>query len=150
MGNYASGQTKVCPFCAEDIQSAAVMCKHCGSEFAGVEWEHEFERGRCIRCGVSTTNAFTYKSQCKPVRRERVSEPREVDKTVSVMEPEREAIRCPKCTSAELTAQKQGFGLGKAVVGGVLTGGVGLLAGFLGSGKIKITCLRCGHFWTPS
>ena len=59
-----------------------------------------------------------------------------------------DAVRCPKCSSIQITAQKQGFGLGKAVVGGVLTGGVGLLAGFIGSKKIIITCLKCGHKWT--
>lgn len=57
-------------------------------------------------------------------------------------------IKCPKCHSTQLTANKKGFGLGKAAVGGILTGGVGLLAGFIGSGKVQITCLNCGHHWT--
>lgn len=57
-------------------------------------------------------------------------------------------IRCPKCGSTQLTANKKGFGLGKALIGGVIFGGVGLLGGFLGSNKIKITCLNCGHSWT--
>lgn len=56
-------------------------------------------------------------------------------------------ITCPKCGSAQLTANKKGFGLGKAVVGGVLISAPGLLAGFIGSGKIKITCLKCGYAW---
>jgi hypothetical protein len=60
-----------------------------------------------------------------------------------------EPIRCPKCGSTQLTANKKGFGLGKAVVGGVLMGGVGLLGGFLGSGKVQITCLKCGRTWKP-
>ena len=51
----------------------------------------------------------------------------------------------PKCGSSQLVANKKGFGVGKAITGAILTGGVGLLAGFLGSGKIKVTCLRCGH-----
>ena len=57
------------------------------------------------------------------------------------------AVACPRCSSAQVTAQKQGFGAGKAIVGGALTGGVGLLAGFLGSRKVRITCLQCGHSW---
>lgn len=57
------------------------------------------------------------------------------------------ALACPKCSSTQVTAQKQGFGAGKAVVGGALTGGIGLLAGFLGSRRIRITCLQCGHSW---
>jgi len=58
-------------------------------------------------------------------------------------------VICPKCRSNQITAQKQGFGLGKAAVGGILTGGIGLLAGFIGSRKIYITCLNCGHKWNP-
>jgi len=58
-------------------------------------------------------------------------------------------VACPNCRSTQVTAQKQGFGLGKAAVGGVLTGGIGLLAGFIRSRKIYITCLNCGHKWKP-
>jgi hypothetical protein len=56
-------------------------------------------------------------------------------------------ISCPKCNSTQITANKKGFGVGKAIAGAVVTGGVGLLAGFMGSGNIKITCLNCGHSW---
>lgn len=58
-------------------------------------------------------------------------------------------IRCPKCNSNQLTANKKGFSGGKALVGGVLTGGVGLLAGTIGSNKITITCLACGKQFKP-
>lgn len=53
-------------------------------------------------------------------------------------------LYCPKCGSSQLTANKKGFGAGKALTGAILTGGVGLLAGFIGSGKVKVTCLKCG------
>jgi tellurium resistance protein TerD len=56
-------------------------------------------------------------------------------------------VVCPACRSSQITASKSGFGLGKAVVGGVLLGGVGLLGGFVGSRKILVTCLKCGHSW---
>ena len=55
---------------------------------------------------------------------------------------------CPKCGSDQLSANKKGFGAGKAIAGAVVTGGVGLLAGFIGSRKIYVTCLACGHQWT--
>jgi hypothetical protein len=58
-------------------------------------------------------------------------------------------IKCPKCGSTQLTANKKGFGLGNAAVGGLLLGPVGLLGGLIGGGKVKITCLNCGHEWKP-
>lgn len=56
---------------------------------------------------------------------------------------------CPKCHSTSLTANKKGFGVGKAATGAFLAGPYGVLAGGLGSGKITITCLNCGHKFKP-
>ncbi len=58
-------------------------------------------------------------------------------------------IRCPKCGSSQLTANKKGFSGKQAVGGAILTGGIGLLAGTIGSNKINITCLACGHQFRP-
>lgn len=58
-------------------------------------------------------------------------------------------IKCPKCSSTQLTANKKGFSGKQAVGGAILTGGIGLLAGTIGSNKINITCLACGNQWKP-
>src|SRR5690348_18476491 len=58
-------------------------------------------------------------------------------------------LKCPRCGSNQLTANKKGFSRKKAVAGAVLTGGIGILAGTLGSNKIKITCLACGKEFKP-
>ena len=58
-------------------------------------------------------------------------------------------LYCPKCGSTQLVANKKGFKTGQAIGGAILTGGIGLLAGFIGSGKVKITCLKCGSEWEP-
>jgi len=52
---------------------------------------------------------------------------------------------CSKCGSTSLSANKKGFGIGKAVVGGVLLGPVGLIAGNINAKKVKVTCLKCGY-----
>lgn len=56
-------------------------------------------------------------------------------------------VKCLNCGSTQLTAYKKGFGLVNAGAGAILFGPVGLLAGFIGSGQIKITCLKCGNSW---
>ena len=35
----------------------------------------------------------------------------------------------------------------KTVAGGLLLGPVGLLSGFIGSGQVTLSCLRCGNRW---
>lgn len=59
---------------------------------------------------------------------------------------------CPKC---KLTPQggimkpigerTGGFSVGKAAVGGVLLGPVGLVAGALGKKKVTLVCDNCGY-----
>lgn len=58
-------------------------------------------------------------------------------------------LLCPKCGSDQLTANKKGFSGKKAVAGELLVGPMGLLAGTIGSNKIKITCLSCGNVFKP-
>jgi len=56
-------------------------------------------------------------------------------------------MACPRCHSNQVTAGKKGFGLGKAAIGGVLLGPVGLLAGFIGSKNMEFVCLSCKERW---
>lgn len=58
-------------------------------------------------------------------------------------------VYCPKCLSTQITANRKGFGLGKAVTGGIIAGPVGLLGGCIGKNKIKCTCLNCGNTFNP-
>ena len=56
-------------------------------------------------------------------------------------------VYCPKCYSTNISANKRGFKFGRALVGGVLTLGVGVMAGAVGKNKIEVTCLKCGNTW---
>lgn len=56
-------------------------------------------------------------------------------------------VRCPRCGSTQISANKKGFGVGKAVVGAAVAGPMGLTAGNIGSNKVIVTCLKCGHQW---
>ena len=68
-------------------------------------------------------------------------------------------IKCPKmfCGGIGIPAsRKQGFKVGKAVVGnaigfglaGPVGGLVGIATGFNGKKKVQFVCSKCGHVWT--
>ncbi len=59
-------------------------------------------------------------------------------------------MSCPRCHSTQVTAGKKGFGIGKALVGGVLLGPVGILAGFIGSKNMEFVCLGCKERWSAA
>lgn len=67
------------------------------------------------------------------------------------MEMGRNKIKCPKCKGmnvAPLGQVKSGFSVGKAVGGAVITGGIGLMAGFIGSRKgYDFYCQDCGYVY---
>ncbi len=58
-------------------------------------------------------------------------------------------VSCPRCGSTQITGHKQGFDVGRAVVGDLILGPIGLLGGLIGGNQIKITCLKCGHVFNP-
>lgn len=59
-------------------------------------------------------------------------------------------LTCPRCRSSRVTAGKKGFGIGKAMVGGLLLGPIGLLGGFIGSKNLEFLCLDCKQRWNGS
>ncbi|NRD79253.1 TerD family protein [Bacillus sp. BRMEA1] len=59
-------------------------------------------------------------------------------------------IICPRCHSSNVRTGKKGFGLGKAAIGGLILGPVGLLGGFIGQNQLKFACNNCGSTWSPS
>ena len=58
-------------------------------------------------------------------------------------------IKCPSCGSMNISSGVKGFGLGKAAVGAVLLGPVGLLGGMMGRKKVELNCQACGTRWKP-
>lgn len=86
----------------------------------------------CIECG-------------KEVSEKAVSCPNCGNPINTKNEIEEEYLYCPKCNSKELHSEQKGFSGGKALAGALLTGGIGLLAGTIGSKNIDITCLKCGN-----
>lgn len=88
----------------------------------------------CSKCGIELEDQSKFCNSCGlPTTNTQVESKQE------------DIIKCPKCLSAHLTANQKGYNAGKALGGAVLTGGIGLLAGFHGSKDVMITCMACGH-----
>lgn len=85
-----------------------------------------------------------------PMKEPKQAKEKPLSKRQRIKENKKNAIACcPKCGSTSITANKKGFGIGKAVVGSAIVGPIGLVAGNKGAKKVRITCLNCGHQWKP-
>jgi len=169
-GSFPPPKLPPCPDCGDMVSKRATQCPRCGcplevekplevkevciackSQFPGcgcpLDVENPLHAERvCLACkSAPRAPACLWCERCR-VSREAIAIGRarlDPKKRSS----DRPSIKCRRCGSGQLSANNKGFGLGKAVAGGVLLGPAGLLAGFIGSGQVKITCLRCGHTW---
>lgn len=118
-----------CKYCGRQIDAGAAKCPYCGKVLNPYQREYK-----------QNPNAFNFspKDQEKIDARRRVVE----NKAAGI-------ACCPKCGSTSLTANKKGFGIGKAVIGASVAGPIGLVAGNIGRQKVTVTCLNCGYQFKP-
>ncbi|MBA9079882.1 zinc-ribbon domain-containing protein [Rufibacter quisquiliarum] len=137
------------------------ICDTCNQEKRNVYQKDEYTgKNICVNCEttpgicpICNNKLRTDKAQqcasCSSSWRADIPQPLTSTPKVKVQEKQSDEIKCPKCKSTNIMANRKGFGAGKALAGALLTGGIGLLGGFIGSKKIIISCLKCGHKWSP-
>lgn len=118
-------------------------CEHCGREIEVpasnliAPFRPDIELQSAVQCGCGEYhNLIVTPEGGTPTRQQR-----------AYKDENDERLKCPRCGSSHLHAGDKGFSLKKAAVGGFLVGPAGLLGGLLGSKKIVVTCLACGHRW---
>ena len=173
-GNYRVGYD--CPVCGERLRSPISdagtqdVCPNCNIQYVvpgtkerdqlnrekQAELKHKRQVAEQIRKikqekqreNIEARVLVQEEEEFRRQRREAIESAKQQAARTRAIKPSAE-IKCPVCKSTQITPNKKGFGLGKAVVGGLLLGPIGLLGGVIGSDKIKITCLACGHVFEP-
>ncbi|RII26755.1 MAG: hypothetical protein CXR31_10130 [Geobacter sp.] len=139
-----------CPECSREISDKANACPHCGYPIAKYAEPSLPETVLCLECKKDVPFDDQVCPHCGLFNSQKYA----LLESVKSAEPESSlqedtAVRCPKCGAKNaFHADKQGFGVGKFVVGTLLVGPLtGLLAGKVNNSKVVITCLKCNHKW---
>ncbi len=142
-----AGMAKICPNCGEMLLAQAKTCPTCGCKQLLSVDKSDTEKIRQIRSHLSHPEAAltpNWKAYTPPPpSKKQLAKQRIAENKANAV------ACCPKCGSTSLSANKKGFGVGKAIFGASIIGKYGLTAGNLHSQKVIVTCLNCGHQWKP-
>ena len=121
---------KACPNCNNSTMNFMKTCPLCKTELDD-------------SCIITFGEAFV--RQAKGIQDTKAQEKARLKERIEQMDRDGVAY-CPKCYSTSLTANKKGFGIGKAVIGAaIVSNPIGLIAGNINAKKVRVTCLKCGN-----
>lgn len=168
--NKASGAVnsnqciKICPNCGDKLLPAAQKCPTCGAkakDFPLVDKADEQQIAATLSRVSHPKDTLTPRWEKNLEAKEAVwasakTPTKRAAAKARIKENKANAVACcPKCGSTSLSANKKGFGIGKALLGASATmvvpplGPLGVVAGNIGAKKVIITCLNCGYQWKP-
>jgi len=141
--NGAADKQFFCQFCGMQNDVGSMYCGYCGE----LNDPSEIQRRVQLKNFEMQSENLRLQEEQKNIQQKQLREQQKIRKQ---QEKEYKHMKkCPRCGSTSLSANKKGFGIGKAVVGAAITANpLGLVAGNLGAKKVRVTCLKCGkQFW---
>lgn len=122
----------------DDIETGKSVCISC-----------VIKSGSCPNCNTKLKTKYAQNCEnCNSSWSENITQTTTA-KTIKKNNTDNNKIRCPKCKSINVIGGKKGFSGTQAVGGAIITGGIGILAGTIGSNKVELSCLSCGNKFKP-
>ena len=159
-----SSQVKICLNCGDILLAQAKRCPTCGKKEKDLLLIDRNDKEKILEIKSNVLNPKGGKTAVwqknldlkSTIWNNSTEKKKEIISERKQRAEENGLAHCPKCGSTSLSGNKKGFGIGKAVIGGiggVATGGilglVGLATGNIGAKKVRVTCLNCGHQYWP-
>ncbi len=141
-----------CTKCGKENAADSKFCGYCGNPFTSFVAEKEND-GKLTK---EDMDLAYYKASLQMQQQELLMKEQELAELQRHTEQQQQQLqlqqeqyssmmKCPRCGSTSLSGNKKGYGIGKGVVGAAVFGPLGLVAGNIGSKKVLITCMKCGH-----
>lgn len=140
-----------CTECEKEVSDKAAFCPHCGCPDFIVKYDPYDDREREAdeyEREIAKIQAEGEIRRAKIIaEHEAIATKRKADYAAWL---EKNRVRCPFCRSKEVIPQKKGYSGKKGFIGTALFGGIGALAGTIGSEKMGYSCLSCGKWFAPN
>jgi transcriptional regulator with XRE-family HTH domain/transcription elongation factor Elf1 len=141
-----------CTKCGKENRADSAFCGYCGNPFTSFVADKP-ETGELTKTDMDLAY---YKANLQMQQQALQMQQQELEEARKQTEQQRQQLRlqrkqydemmkCPRCGSTSLSGNKKGYGVGKGVVGAIIFGPLGLVAGNIGSGKVMVTCMKCGY-----
>lgn len=141
-----------CTKCGKENRADSAFCGYCGNPFTAFVADRP-ETGELTKTDMDLAY---YKANLQMQQQALQMQQQELEEARKQTEQQRQQLRlqrkqydemmkCPRCGSTSLSGNKKGYGVGKGVVGAAIFGPLGLVAGNIGSGKVMVTCMKCGY-----
>lgn len=141
-----------CTKCGKENRATSKFCGYCGNPFTSFVTERAENRNMT----KEDMDLAYYKASLQMQQQELQMKQQELEEARRQSEQQERQLqlqqqqynsmmKCPRCGSTSLSGNKKGYGVGKGLVGAALFGPFGLVAGNLGAGKVKVTCMKCGY-----
>ena len=134
-----------CTKCGKENRADSAFCGYCGNPFTSFVADKP-ETGELTKTDMDLAY---YKANLQMQQQALQMQQQELEEARKQTEQQRkqydEMMKCPRCGSTSLSGNKKGYGVGKGVVGAAIFGPLGLVTGNIGSGKVMVTCMKCGY-----